>query len=137
MKLNLKSWIIIGSILIVSVLILYRFMSSYDTKLKERNRSLFEQIKSLKVERDSLLKDRKELKIKYDSIEIIVNKKKSEINEVNQKLIKIEKNLKASKDQVQILNRKKKSIQVQIDNSKNGPFKSGDNLLNSLREKLN
>ena len=112
-------------------------MSSYDTKLKERNRSLFEQIKSLKVERDSLLKDRKELKIKYDSIEIIVNKKKSEINEVNQKLIKIEKNLKASKDQVQILKRNQKSIQFQIDNSKNEPFKSGDNLLNSLREKLN
>ena len=112
-------------------------MSSYDTKLKERNRSLFEQIKSLKVERDSLLKDRKELKIKYDSIEIIVNKKKSEINEVNQKLIKIERNLKASKDQVQILKRNQKSIQFQIDNSKNEPFKSGDNLLNSLREKLN
>lgn len=135
--LNIKN-IIILSLLLISIFFCWKWITSTDSELKIKNKLLEDKVKSMQIERDSLANDRVLLENRYDSLSNIVDKESEKLkyykNELRISKLDLEKSKRLSDD----YRKKYDSIDISIRNFKKTPInRTGDNLLNSLKNKLN
>ena len=134
---SVKKVFLIVFILTVLVFVFNLFSSRKMKDLKDQNKSLVDSISVIQKDRDNLKIQQKELETKYESIEKDLESKKDDLKILDKYLEKSNSNLKRAKVQVYQLQSKLDSIEVRIKRIKENPInRNGDDLLNSLREKI-
>jgi len=136
MKFDIKIWII-GVLFLTSGIFLYKWLTSEDKSLKEENKRLLDQVNLIQLERDSLASERKLSKIRFDSIQNIINVEDLKIQKLNKDLEKSKFDLSVTKGDLDRERKKLDEINSQIKELKEHPIKrEGGDLLKSLQKKL-
>jgi chromosome segregation ATPase len=137
MKSNSKSWIIL-IITIIAVIILSKVYFGHGMKdLRDANSKLKDSINLVQVQRDSLKNERILIDKKNDSLQKSIDKREEEIKILDHKLVRVEHDLKNAKHNVNKYKSEYDSLNHKIDFIQKNPIKrTGDGLLNSLRENI-
>jgi uncharacterized protein YjcR len=129
-------------ILVISILMtIYLcqiFFGNGQKHLKDQIGEEKAKVELLQRQRDSLSAERVVLESKQDSLENKIQTQNGELDKIVLKLHKSEKDLKEAKILVGHYRSEMDSVQAKINSLKEHPIKrTGDELLNSLRKKLN
>jgi chromosome segregation ATPase len=137
MKSNTKSWIIL-LISIIAVIILSKVYFGQGMKdLRDANNKLKDSINVVQVQRDSLKSERILIDRKNDSLQKGIDKREDEIKFLDTKLYKIQHDLNSAKHNLSKYKSEFDSVKMKIDLLQKNPVKrSGEGLLNSLRENI-
>lgn len=140
MKINLKSLIIICSIILNIIFIFIIFNKNDDSKYKElemENERLSGEISLIQKQRDSLSIFRDSLDFKFDIIQKSTQKKDSIINTLNLKLKNSQKNSDRYKYLLDMEKKRVDELNKEILEMKSNPVKrEGGELLESLKNKF-
>ena len=122
---------------ITAVFFCWKWISSTDG-LKVKNKMLEDKVTMIQVERDSLAKDRAYLVNGYDSLSSVVVKESVRYNMLKNELKVSKLDLEKAKSISDSYKSKYDSIDVNIKNLRKSPInRTGDKLINSLKNKLN
>lgn len=125
----------IGVVIALSIYV-YSLFSNISV-LKERNKVLNNDIKIIKIERDSLKKERKVLIKSIDSVNVLMSNEKEYISTLNSKISILETELVKSKADLNSWIYRYNQIDKKIKDLETKPvLREGDVLINSLKEKL-
>lgn len=130
-----KLYLLLGCLLIA--IIAYFYFFSGDSTKKENN-ALKSQIAQIQKERDRVKDSLNDLSIKYKKISDSINIKETFLSEINRRLDLIDEKTNNSVNQLNQLRGGVSSINDQIKKNIQKPDKkTGDELLNSLKTKIN
>lgn len=130
-------YVLIASLLI-NIFFLFQWFSTDSKELRERNNELRNQVNTLQVQRDSLVSVNKNLQIEYITIEKKVLEDKNKLIGLDLQLDQSNQNLSQTTSLLNNQKRELKLLNEQIEFlRKNAPNRVGEELLISLRKKLN
>jgi chromosome segregation ATPase len=135
MKIDIKT-IIIGLLLVFSIIFFWKWYTNGDSTYKKELDALARENKSLQDKRDSLYKERLQLENELKIIQTKSFELEREISNLEKEVEEQKRNSKKSRIELDKLRAELEETKKKIEELKtNPPNRTGDDLLNSLRNK--
>lgn len=136
LKLDIKSIVILVLLLFGGIFFGLWYFKGSDTK--DRVNQLEKDIKRIEVVRDSLEDANTKLREDFNERELIISERDKKIKDIESSISKIKQDLVVANNKLKQSQKELAETKKKIEELKNNPIKrEGDDLINSLKQKLN